>query len=630
MGDLNCDILKSPCESHTRKLQFLSSLYQFDQLIDEPTRITGTSATLIDLILTNKEENISKSGVIHLGLSDHSMIFAIRKHCIPKSRENVKYIRNFKNFNANDFLTDLSQTPWENIAQYDNPNVCWRVWYSLYLQVLDRHAPLRRMRTRGNSLPWISWIFNLSIKKGEYVDEWKKAWVIPIYKSDDRLKCENYRPISILPIVSKILERCVFNQIYKFLNDNSLLSKHQHGFRPKHSTLTALTQMCDTLYENMDNGQLSGIVFLDIRKAFDSIDHNILLDKLKDQFGISDIELRWFESYLTNREQVCIVNNSMSSSKRIVSGVPQGSILGPLLFLLYINDLPECLQKTTPYLYADDTQISCSSNSLIELIENLNHDLNRIGEWLSRNKLQHHPTKTKIMFIGSKHLINSITFDHPVMLKNQRISRVHSFTCLGLELDENLNWNAHIQAICKKVGAGLGTLKRIKPFVPTSTLQTIYRALIQPYFDYCSPIWGVCDQRLKDKLQKFQNRVARIIVGASYEIRSADVLRSLAWENLETRRRTTKSILMYKVLNDYIGPTLKESLIRRNHMQTNYDLRNSPTDLALPKPKREFLKKSFKYSGAKLWNSLSIDTKLAESIHLFKSHLKLHFNAINI
>ncbi len=814
MGDLNCDILKSPCESHTRKLQFLSSLYQFDQLIDEPTRITGTSATLIDLILTNKKENISKSGVIHLGLSDHSMIFAIRKHCIPKSREKVKHIRNFKNFNTNDFLTDLSQMPWENIAQYDNSNVCWQVWKSLYLQVLDRHAPLRRMRTRGNSLPWISsdikgimrsrdfhkikavrynsqshwtkykelrnkvnaelikakriyfcnkiedcaqskdikqswnlinhlmgknvksntisqlktdnsvisedklkseafndffvnigaklaaeiednslntnsfargdsrpttdsnlffkfseinedeviyqlrslkiskstgldnipakalkvsadivgppltWIFNLSIQKGEYVDEWKKAWVTPIYKSDDRLKCENYRPLSILPIVSKILERCVFNQIYKFLNHNSLLSKHQHGFRPKHSTLTAPTQMCDTLYENMDNGQLSGIVFLDIRKAFDSIDHNILLHKLKDQFGVSDIELKWFESYLNNREQVCIVNNSMSSSKRIVSGVPQGSILGPLLFLLYINDLPDCLQKTSPYLYADDTQICCSSNSLIELTENLNHDLSRIGDWLSRNKLQHHPTKTKIMFIGSKHHINSTTFDHPVMLNNQRIPRVHSFTCLGLDLDENLNWNSHIQAICKRVGAGLGTLRRIKPFVPITTLQTIYRALIQPYFDYCSPIWGVCDQNLKNKLQKFQNRAARIITGASYEIRSADVLQSLAWDNLEIRRRTTKAILMFKVLKDYVEPTLKESLIRRNHMQTNYDLRNSHTDLALPKPKREFLKKSFKYSGAKLWNSLSTDTKLAESLHLFKNHLKLNSNTI--
>ena len=129
----------------------------------------------------------------------------------------------------------------------------------------------------------------------------------------------------------------------------------------------------------------------------------------------------------------------MSSSKRIVSGVPQGSILGPLLFLLYINDLPDCLKKTSPYLYADDTQICCSSNSLIELTENLNHDLSRIGDWLSRNKLQHHPTKTKIMFIGSKHHINSTTFDHPVMLNNQRIPRVHSFTCLGLDLDENLN-----------------------------------------------------------------------------------------------------------------------------------------------------------------------------------------------
>ena len=152
MGDLNCDILKSPCES---------------LIIDEPTRINGTSATLIDLILTNKEENISKSGVIHLGLSDHSMIFAIRKHCIPKSREKVKHVRNYKlkNFNANDFHTDLSQMPWENIAQHDNSNVCWQVWKSLYLQVLDRHTLLRRMRTRGNSLPWISSVITEGIMR---------------------------------------------------------------------------------------------------------------------------------------------------------------------------------------------------------------------------------------------------------------------------------------------------------------------------------------------------------------------------------------------------------------------------------------------------------------------------------
>ena len=231
--------------------------------------------------------------------------------------------------------------------------------------------------------PSLTWIYNLSIKTGIYVDEWKKAWVMPIFKSDDRQRCENYRPISILPIVSKILERSVFNQIYKFLNDNSLLSKHQSGFRPKHSTLTTLIHMCDTLYENMDNGQLSGVVFLDIRKAFDSINHTILLQKMNDQFGIKNVELDWFKSYLTNREQACIVNGAMSSPKTIVCGVPQGSILGPLLFLLYINDLPECLEKTSPHLYADDTQISTSAKTIEELTENLNNDLKKVGEWLA-------------------------------------------------------------------------------------------------------------------------------------------------------------------------------------------------------------------------------------------------------
>ena len=183
-------------------------------------------------------------------------------------------------------------------------------------------------------------------------------------------------------------------------------------------------------------------------------------------------------------------------------------------------------------------------------------------------------------------------------------------------------WNEHIEMIYKKVAAGIGMMKRIKPFVPANTLQTIYCALIQPYFDYCSPLWGVCNKQLKDKLQKFQNRAARIIAGASFETRSADVLRSLAWDDLETRRCAIKSILLYKVLNDYTGPNLKESLIWRNTRQTNYDLRSSLTDLTLPKPNREFLKKSFNYSGAKLWNSLPLDAKVAESVYQFRNIIR--------
>ena len=156
LGDLNCDISKSPLDAHTRRLKFLLSVYQFDQLINEPTRVTQASATLIDLLFSNEKQNIAKAGVIRLGLSDHSLIFAVRKHCASSKRQKVRYDRNFKNFNATDFLNDLSQVPWENVTLYDDPSICYRVWQSYFLQVLDLHAPLRRIRVRSNSHPWVT------------------------------------------------------------------------------------------------------------------------------------------------------------------------------------------------------------------------------------------------------------------------------------------------------------------------------------------------------------------------------------------------------------------------------------------------------------------------------------------
>ena len=221
----------------------------------------------------------------------------------------------------------------------------------------------------------------------------------------------------------------------------TLLSKYQAGFRPKNSTMAALIQMCDEWYANMDKGKLNGVVFLDIRKAFDSINHNILLEKLETQFGISNNELKWFKSYLTNREQVCA----------IVCGVPQGLILGPLLFLLYINDLPTSLKESTPCLYADDMQIFSSSYDYNELIDKLNSDLINISDWLAHNKLQYHPTKTKFMIIGSTYNLNNKVHNKPVILNNKPLSRTSTFECLGVLLDEKLKWDKHIDKILKKL-----------------------------------------------------------------------------------------------------------------------------------------------------------------------------------
>jgi hypothetical protein len=164
--------------------------------------------------------------------------------------------------------------------------------------------------------------------------------------------------------------------------------------------------------------------------------------------------------------------------------------------------------------------------------------------------------------------------------------------CLGVKLDENLNWDSHITLICKKVSAAIGVMRRMKPFVPMHTLESVYKSLVQPYFDYCSPLWDTCGKLLRDKLQKFQSRAARVVTDANYESRSADVLNSLSWDTLENRRSGAKSELMYKILNDHTAPALRGSFVGREMDQTNYNLRNTATDLTLPKPKREFKKKA--------------------------------------
>ena len=195
--------------------------------------------------------------------------------------------------------------------------------------------------------------------------------------------------------------------------------------------------------------------------------------------------------------------------------------------------------------------MSSFSDNYDTLVENLNCDLHNIHNWLSDNKLQHHLKKCKVMFIGSPRNLSSKVGDKPVLINNAPVPRTGTFTCLGVKLDGKLNWDNHIDSICQKVSAGIGIMRRIKPYVPRKTLIDIYNGLVMPYFDYCSPLWDTCSIGLQDKLQKYQNRAARVISGASYETRSTDVLESFGWETLEKRRLRSKAILMYKILNDH-------------------------------------------------------------------------------
>ena len=206
-----------------------------------------------------------------------------------------------------------------------------------------------------------------------------------------------------------------------------------------------------------------------------------------------------------------MVNGQISSPKNISCGIPQSSILGPLLFLLYINDMPKSLKYVTPSIYAADTEIYASSKPGDELVTNLNCDLENVRKWMLQNRLQIRPTKTKYMYIGSSYNIKNKISSTPILINNIPVPRTGTYTCLGV--DERLTWEKHIDTICAKVGAGIGVMRRMKPFVPPETLKLTYEALVQPYFNYCSPLWDNCGIGLKDKLQKFQNRAARVITG---------------------------------------------------------------------------------------------------------------------
>ncbi|CAB4032478.1 Hypothetical predicted protein [Paramuricea clavata] len=307
---------------------------------------------------------------------------------------------------------------------------------------------------------------------GIFPSEWKIARVIPLQKKGSRSVLDNYGPISILPVISKIFEKILYEQLYEYFTTNNLLSEQQFGFRRFHSTSTALLDCTDEWYVNMDRGLYNLAVFLDLKKAFDTVNHDILLAKLE-LYGIKNTPLMLLKSYLSDRSQKCQVNGELSTLKYLKYGVPQGSILGPLLFLIYINDLPNCLQHSTARMFADDTNITVSGKSIKEAEVAVNVDLNNIREWLLSNRLSLNLVKTEYLLIGSRHNINTLEEQPRVFIGDEPIKGVQVTKTLGVKIDQFLTWDSHIDQISKKISSGISAMKKIKDFTNSDTLNQI-------------------------------------------------------------------------------------------------------------------------------------------------------------
>ena len=347
----------------------------------------------------------------------------------------------------------------------------------------------------------ITLIINQSLATGIFPTDLKIAKVIPLHKKDSTEKLDNYRPVSLLTAMSKVFEKVAHIQLNQYFKDNNLFYSSQFGFRDDHSTELAALELVDRIHIDLDKKKLPMAIYMDLSKAFDTLDHAILLDKLN-HYGIKNNELSWFESYLSQRKQYVEINGVKSDILTLQTGVPQGSILGPLLFLIYMNDIPESSEIFDFILYADDTSLLNSINLSIPLSQDvkiINKELSKIFDWLSVNKLSLNVKKTKYMLFHHhrKNLPNNMKIE----INGIDIERVENFDFLGLTLNENLSWKPHVCKISNKITKCIGILNRLKKFLPQHILRLIYCSMVQSHMMYAILCWGFDCGRL-EKLQK--------------------------------------------------------------------------------------------------------------------------------
>ena len=363
----------------------------------------------------------------------------------------------------------------------------------------------------------VTYICNQSIKMSEFPEKWKEAKVTPLHKGGTKDDLNNYRPISILPTMSKLLEKHIHDSLMTFLVKFNLLHKSQSGFRPNHSCETALIGMVSKWLESINKGSLIGTVMIDFKKAFDLVDHSVLLKKLK-HYKLSHQALSWFASYLSKRKQKVSLNNIISDDEMITDGVPQGSILGPLLFLMFINDLPLYTDSATTDFYADDTTLYVVGESLETIERNLQVALDCLAKWCKCNGMLINTAKTKVMLITTHQkrtsLINGQLSLH---LNNDELNMITNDKVLGIIIDNNLTWSQHVDKVCKKITTNLWLLSRIKEYLTIPQRVQFYKTYIQPHIDYCNTVWGGTSQVNLNRIFRLQKRACKIILDYNVE-----------------------------------------------------------------------------------------------------------------
>ena len=456
--------------------------------------------------------------------------------------------------------------------------------------------------------PILADIINKSLSRGYFPKILKIARVIPLHKDKSKNDVNNYRPISCLPLLSKIFERIVHNQLYSFLEKYNLISPDQYGFRKKRSTTDAIMDQLDFIYKNLDNGDIVISIFMDYSKAFDCLDHIILSNKL-DANGIRGIAKQWFISYLSNRLQYVSVNNTNSSLSPITHGVPQGSILGPLLFLLFINDFPSVNRFFKTTLFADDSTLTCKFDNKTNhhnIVQRLESELEPVYNWLVMNKI-------KINYDKSKFIVYSYRKRYelgPLKFGNSQLHSTDNTKFLGLIIDKNLNFKAHVASVSNKISKVVGVLYRLNKILSIDHLNSIYSALLVPHIMYCLEIWYGSLQGNRDRIFKLQKKAVRAINLLPYNEHTHDAFKSMGVLKLDDLSKLMLSVFIFK----------QQNMVSQSDVHSHYTRHRN--NLVVPFYNLSRTQTTWLYQSTLLWGSVPDQIKDTDKIGIFKSRLK--------
>ncbi|MCG8034058.1 MAG: reverse transcriptase family protein [Candidatus Thiodiazotropha taylori] len=464
------------------------------------------------------------------------------------------------------------------------------------------------------SSPYCS-LFNQSLRQGIFPTTYKEANVCPVPKKGDQSLVTNYRPISLLNSESKLFERLMFKYLYNHVQRNNLLSSFQSGFIPGDSTVNQLTFMYNTFCEALDSGKEVRAVFCDISKAFDRVWHRGLLHKLQ-VAGVTENILAWFENYLANRKQRVVLPGTDSQWVYIKAGVPQGSILGPLLFLLFINDIVIEIGSNIR-LFADDTSLYIVVENPSTAADCLNTDLVRITNWAATWLVSFNPVKTEALLVSRK---RNKPIHPPLFMQDHQITEVESHKHLGIYLSNDCSWHVQIEYIKQKAWFRINVMRKLKFKLDRKALEIIYIAFIRPILEYGDIIWSNCTQYQKNELDKIQNEAARIATGTTKLISLNALYQEVNWDTLDQRRENHKNTMFYKMVN-HLTPHYLSSLVPRPvGAASRYSLRNSNSLQTIDARTNQYYH-SFLPSSVRAWNNLPNEARQCSSVNSFKHFL---------